>query len=73
MKIKKLSKIILVAPSYLIVSYNGHNQTVYCDTKGYSKDDMYEMEEDSIPESKPVPIKKERFKFMRDEEQEEKV
>ena len=73
MKIKKLLQIVLVAPSYLIVSYNGNNLIVHCDTRGYVEGDMYEFEEDSIVESKPAPIKRDKFKFINDEEKEEGV
>jgi hypothetical protein len=73
MKIKKLLKIILVAPSYLIVSYNGNNRTVYCDSSSYSTGDMYELEEDSAIEPKPISIKKEKFKSINDGEQKKEV
>jgi len=74
MKIKKLLKIVLVAPSYLVVSDKGENRTVHCDTFGYSIGDIYELEEESLEvKSKPQfsPIKKNKYKFLNDEKKEE--
>ena len=70
MKINKLLKIILVAPSYLVVSDKGENRTVHCDTSNYVIGDTYELEEESS-EQKLTPIKKDKFKFMNDGENKE--
>ena len=44
MKVKKLVKIILVAPSYIIVDNDGNNQLIYLDTSNKKIGDFYEME-----------------------------
>lgn len=46
MKIKKLLKIILVAPNYIVVNQNGSNVKIkISNTSKYIAGDMYEMEE----------------------------
>lgn len=46
MKIKKLLKIILVAPSYIVVENNGENMRIQLSsTEGLGVGEMYEYEE----------------------------
>jgi hypothetical protein len=58
MKIKKLLRIKLVAPTYLIVAEDGNNRTIrLSDTSMYAIGDMYEEGKDDVRDV-VVPSKK---------------
>ena len=67
MKIRKLLKIILIAPTYLVVEENGSNQIIHTDTKNKKVGDFFEIEheieeqkikDDSRKERKEEYVKK---------------
>ncbi|MFZ2992532.1 MAG: hypothetical protein WA061_02340 [Microgenomates group bacterium] len=73
MKLKKLLKIVLVAPSYIIVDDNGNNVSIHTNTDNKKIGDFFEVEyeiEDKKP-SKTSYKREEKQSFLKEENNEE--